>query len=211
MGMTAVCPKDGCDYNERSNSHRGGRLGTCPRDGTQLRAHTAGRAKGRYICAATGSIVTLGITGVQISEPMRITIENPDDTQRSLGPWERRWFGRAEGLVFGPGCVVDRELDPARPNPYRWMRATLEPAPDADPATWVVNEPLQYKKCAGCNSRVAVTGRSLMTEPWSPARAYYWTGRNNRSRRTVDTNPGPHPAGTVSCADCRPGGKKEED
>ena len=41
MGMRVHCPD--CEYSEVSDNHRGGRLGTCPHDGSQLQAPTAGR------------------------------------------------------------------------------------------------------------------------------------------------------------------------
>jgi hypothetical protein len=46
--MTVHCPAR--DYTERSDNHRGGRLGTCPNDGSRLQGPTTGRpspSKGR--------------------------------------------------------------------------------------------------------------------------------------------------------------------
>jgi hypothetical protein len=172
-----------------------------------MQAHTAGKAKGRYICPIARCIVTLGLTGVQLDEPMRVVIESysPEDRQglgadRELGPWERDYLANAGDRVFGPGCVVVGDL--VRDNPRKWTCVRLASAPDADPATWVVNERLSYRQCAACSSRVASTERTVMPEPWSPRRPYVW----RRGGRTVDTKPGPHPAGTVACRDCDPRG-----
>ncbi len=40
MGMNTVCP--GCGHSERSSNRRGAGIGSCPKCGTQMRAHTAG-------------------------------------------------------------------------------------------------------------------------------------------------------------------------
>ena len=220
MGMRAHCSKDGCDYSEPSDNHRGAGLGTCPRDGARLRAHTAGRAKGRYVCPISGSVVTLGLSStIQLDQPMRLQFqpgvawagldETPvtDPGQLPANSYVRELWGRAGGRVFGPGCVIGHDYAPARPGEYQYGRADvyLAPAPDADPGTWFVNEPATFRKCAACNKRVVADDTSLMTAEWTPEREWYWAGRNNRSRRAVDTNRGPHPAGTYACQRCREG------
>jgi hypothetical protein len=102
MGMTAQCA--GCGHTESSDNHRGGRLGTCPECGGQMRAHTAGKAKGRYTCPVSGSLVTLGLTGVQLDQPMRVALIAAGGRYhgRELGPWERSWLAAGEGKVYGP-------------------------------------------------------------------------------------------------------------
>ena len=202
MGMMALC-SGGCGYKAPSDSHRGGRLGNCPQCGAPMRGHTAGRAKGRYVCPISGSLVTLGLGGVQLARAMRIAVENPDDPQRNLGPWEWDYLARANGLVFGPGCVVTGDVDPGRPNPRGWTRTILVPVPDADPATWFVNERLVYKKCRGCGAQViANDDANLMATEWVPKRTRY-TGNGWTGTRPVDM--GPHKAGTYGCRACREG------
>ncbi len=223
--MTAVCPREGCGYSEQSDSRRGGTLGTCPKDGTQLRAWTAGRSKGRFMCPVIGRPVTLGLRyTVQLAEPMRLvfrpgwdTVDKEPDPARP--GWlrdvkgqrtepddrERELLANAAGHIFGPGCVLSSDFEPGY-EPWKDRAGLrLEPVPDADPATWFVNEPLKYKKCAACGHRTPVTGDSLMTEPWSPKRDTSWAGGHGRRSHLEDTNPGPHPAGTVACQRCREG------
>src|SRR5262249_56166929 len=105
MGMTVTCPD--CGHSERSSNQRGARIGPCPQCGTQMRAHTAGKAKGRYICPIRGGVFTHGLGGsVQLAEPMR--------------------------LAFVPGWDDDRyETDPDRPGWNR--RGTPPPAPPPRP------------------------------------------------------------------------------
>jgi hypothetical protein len=179
-----------------------------------MRAHTAGKARGRYICPIARCIVTLGLTGAQLTEPMRIVVETwpPEDRRglgpdRELSPWERSYLANAGDRVFGPGCVVGKDL--VKANPRRWTRVRLAPDPDSDPATWVVNEPLEYQKCAGCADQVPVIPDTVMPEPWQPRRRRYYPGRSGRRSRPADTNPGPHPAGTVACDQCDPRKRSE--
>jgi hypothetical protein len=207
MGMTAVC-SGGCGYSASSDSHRGGRLGTCPECGGQMRAHTAGKAQGRYRCPVTGWVFTLGLGGsIRLEEPMRLVFvpgweaggHEPDPArpgwtrqvhcQRTEpNRQEQEYLARVAGLVLGPGCAVsdDRFLLPG-PNDRWHSRAAvrLVPAPDADPATWFVNEKLQYRKCAACPARVVAGDETRMPEAWTPRRAHYW-----RRRENPPTNPG---------------------
>jgi hypothetical protein len=199
MGMTATCA--GCGHAESSDNRRGTQLGSCPECGGQMRAHTAGKAKGRYTCPVSGSLVTLGLTGVQLEEPMRIALisEGGKYHGRELGPWERDWLAATEGKVYGPGCVVTDRLDPVRESPFT-PRVTLAPAGSAgDPASWIVNVKLEYRKCAACPAKVVASDATRMTEPWAPRRAEY-----RRHRRYIPTSPGPHPAGSYACPDCDP-------
>jgi hypothetical protein len=99
----------------------------------------------------------------------------------------------------GPGCVVSGRLDPAGESPFT-PRVALVPAGQAgDPAAWIVNEKLVYRKCAACPSKVVASDDTRMSEPWTPRRAFYW-----KRRRNSPTSPGPHPAGTYACRDCAP-------
>lgn len=213
MGMTAVC-SGGCGYSARSDSHRGARLGNCPQCGKPMRAHTAGRAKGRYICPISGNVVTLGLSSVvQLDQPMRLAFHpgvappygRQIDDPSELGQYTRASWERAKDLVLGPGCVVGYAYQLPKPGEYGYGLADiyLTPAPDSDPATWFVNEPVKYKKCAACPSRVVVSDETRMPEPWSPRRSWYWV-RYGRRAETADTNPGPHPAGTFACGQCDP-------
>jgi hypothetical protein len=90
----------------------------------------------------------------------------------------------------------------------------LVAVPAADPATWFVNEPVTYKKCAACPKRVVASDQTCMDREWVPARESYWAGSGWGMRR-VEISPGPHAAGTYACPDCRPEGtgparRKEE-
>lgn len=193
MGMTATCPE--CGHAEASDNHRGGRIGACPECGAQMRAATAGKARGRYTCPVSGKLVTLGLGGVQLDTPMCLIATGPvDEFMRT----ELRYLERAEGKVFGPGCVVADSL-PLGGHGNPWNVA-LVPAPDADPATWTVNEQLQYKKCKGCGASIVASDSTRMDRDWTPKRAWY-----RRRGATRDTAPGPHPAGTYACKECRDG------
>lgn len=219
MGMNAICPS--CGHGERSDNHRGSRLGTCPQCGTPMRAHTAGRAKGRYICPVNGGVSTHGLGHtVQLTEPMRLEfVPGWDDDRREPDPdrpgWlrpvtyhrteptsrEQEQLDRAAGRVFGPGCVLSGGF--AQPEPgdrYHGKAGVfLLPARDADPAAWFVNEPVRYKKCAACPKRVVASDKTRIDHEWVPARENYWRGH-----RSVNVSRGPHPAGTYACPNCRP-------
>jgi hypothetical protein len=207
MGMTAKCA--GCGHEENSDNRRGGRLGRCPECGGQMRAHTAGKAKGRYHCPVTGWVVTLGMSySVQLEQPMRLIFipgwDNYSGERRHRAEpdrYELAYLERAGGLVLGPGCVVERDFAPPGPGDHHYGHAGvyLVPAPDAEPATWFVNEKLTYRKCAACPKKVVASEATCMPGPWTPRRASYW-GR----RQDVPTSPGPHPAGTYACRDCDP-------
>lgn len=227
MGMSAVCPKDGCGYSATSDNRRGGQLGICPRCSTPLRAHTAGKAKGRYLCPITGYVTTLGLrAATQLTEPMRLVFMpgwdhvgyEPDPDRpgwnRQIVGWraepsqrEQQDLDRAAGRVFGPGCVIGGDYLP-RPTHYRDRDGIdagvyLVTVPDADPAGWIVNTKLVYRKCAACPKKVPVTERTVMPEPWTPRRESYYAG-SGWSMRRVMIDPGPHSAGTVACHACDP-------
>jgi hypothetical protein len=190
-----------------------------------MRAHTAGQAKGRYICPIAGGVFTHGLGGsVQLTEPMRLVfVPGWDDDRYEPDPdrpgWNRRItyhrntprsseqdeLDRAGGRVFGPGCVASGGYQQPPPGDQWHGRAGvyLVPAPGADPATWFVNEPVTYKKCAACPKRVVASDKTRIDHEWAPARESYWAG-SGWSMRQVEINPGPHPAGTYACPDCRP-------
>jgi hypothetical protein len=223
MGMDAICPN--CGHAERSANHRGARLGNCPNCGTPMRAHTAGQAKGRYICPVNGGVIILGLRyTVQLTGPKRLEfVPGWDDNRREPDPdrpgWlrpvryhrteptgrEQEQLDRAAGRVFGPGCVLNGGFAPHEPGDRYHGKAGvfLLPAPDADPATWFVNEPVKYKKCAACPKRVVASDKTRIDREWAPARESYWQG-SGRGMRRVEIKPGPHPAGTYACPDCRP-------
>src|SRR5215831_5785370 len=216
MGMTVTCPD--CGHSERSSNRRGARIGPCPQCGTQMRAHTAGKAKGRYICPIRGGVFTHGLGGsVQLTQPMRLAfVPGWDDDRHEPDPdrpgWNRRItycrdtprsseqheLDRAAGRVFGPGCVVTGGYQQPPPDDPRHGHAGvyLLPATGADPATWFVNEPVTYKKCAACPRRVVASDKTRMDHEWAPV-------RDGFARRS-EIDQGPHPAGTYACADCRP-------
>jgi hypothetical protein len=224
MGMTAVCPS--CGHAEPSSNRRGARLGPCPRCGTPLRAHTAGKAKGRYMCPVAGGVFTHGLgRSVELAEPMRLVFQPGWDNDRSgedpeRPGWnqpvtyhrsepdaiEQEYLDRAGGRVFGPCCVISRDFTPPRPGDHSHGRAGvyLVPAADADPAAWFVNQPVTYKKCAACPAKVIASDENRMDRDWVPARQSYWRGSGWRLRR-VEIGQGPHPVGSYACRDCRPG------
>lgn len=223
MGMTAVC-SGGCGYTAPSDSHRGGRLGNCPQCGKPMQGHTAGKAKGRYVCPVTGWVFTLGLGySVQLEEPMRLVFvpgwdndrfeDDPDRpgsrrraTYQRTAPTDReqKYLDRAAGRVFGPGCALDHDwtMPPTGSQWHGQAGVYLVPAPGADPAAWFVNEKVTYRKCAACPNKVVVSDRSRITEPWTPRRDVYYSGR--RDRYGKPTNPGPHPAESFACRECDP-------
>jgi len=224
MGMTAVCPS--CGHAEPSSNRRGARLGSCPQCGTPMRAHTAGKAKGRYICPVAGGVFTHGLGGsIELTQPMRLVFQpgwdnnwyEPDPerplanrpvTYRRTEPdaSEQRYLDRAAGRVFGPGCVISRDFTPSPPSDPWYGKAGvyLVPAADADAATWFVNEPVTYKKCAACPAKVIASDENRMDRDWVPARQSYWRGSGWRLRR-IEISQGPHLAGSYACRGCRPG------
>jgi hypothetical protein len=129
-----------------------------------MRAHTAGRAKGRYICPINGGVVILGLGyTVQLTEPKRLEfVPGWDDDRREPDPdrpgwlrpvryhrteptgWEQEQLDGADGRVFGPGCVISHDYAPYGPGSAYHGKAGvfLLPASDADPAAWFVNQPL---------------------------------------------------------------------
>src|SRR5215470_3988849 len=215
MGMTVICPD--CGHSERSSNRRGARIGSCPKCGAQMRGHTAGKAQGRYICPIAGGVFTHGLgNSVELAEPMRLVFVPGDDDRYEPDPdrpgWNRRVtyhrdtprsseqddLDRAAGRVFGPACVVRGGFQQPAPGDQRHGRAGvyLVPAPDAGPATWFVNEPVTYKKCAACPKRVVASDKTRIGHEWVPARhSVMYPG---------EVDPGPHPAGTYACRDCRP-------
>jgi len=216
MGMTALC-SGGCGYSAPSDTHRGGRLGNCPECGTPMRGHTAGQAKGRYLCPITGYVFTFGMRNTcQLDEPMRLVFipgwdyalpGSGQDRYHRTEPamYEQKKLDRMAGRVLGPGCVISGDYRPREPGDMGYGKADicLVPAPDADPAMWFVNERLIYKKCRGCGAQVIANDDThLMTTEWVPKRERY-SHSGWRGTRPVDM--GPHKAGTYGCRACREG------
>ena len=190
-----------------------------------MRAHTTGKAKGRYICPIAGGVHTHGLgRTVQLTEPMRLVFAPGWDDDRyepdpdrpgwnravtyhrdTPGRYEQDKLDRAAGRVFGPGCVISAGYQPPPPGDRWHGRAGvyLVPAAGADPATWFVDSPVTYKKCSACPKRVIAGDKTRMEREWVPARESYWQGSGGRMRQ-VEISPGPHPAGTYACPDCRP-------
>jgi hypothetical protein len=190
-----------------------------------MRAHTAGKARGRYICPIVGGVFTHGLgRSVELAEPMRLVFQPGWDNDRSgedpeRPGWnqpvtyhrsepdaiEQEYLDRAGGRVFGPCCVISRDFTPPRPGDHSHGRAGvyLVPAADADPAAWFVNQPVTYKKCAACPAKVIASDETRMDREWVPARQSFWRGSGWRMRQ-VEISQGPHPAGSYACRDCRP-------
>jgi hypothetical protein len=140
-----------------------------------MRAHTAGKAKGRYICPIAGGVFTRGLGySVELAEPMRLVFQPGWDNNRyepdpDRPGWnrpvtyqraepdasEQGYLDRAAGRVFGPGCVISRGFSPPPADDGRHGRAGvyLVPAPEADPATWFVNQPVTYKSARPARPR----------------------------------------------------------
>jgi hypothetical protein len=217
--MGVKCPKERCGITGRGDNHRGARLGTCPRCGTPLQGWTAGRAWVRYRCPVINAPVTLGLGDtVHLARPRRVVFKpgrdvidresglaRPGRTREVIGQraepndwYEQRRLASAARRVFGPGCVLCSDFEP----PERWRdRAVLRliPVPDADPATYCVDERLACKQCADCTRRIPViAGLTVMAADWRPVQASCY----NR-HRLVLTNAGPHKPGTVACRHCR--------
>src|SRR5262249_781570 len=72
----------------------------------------------------------------------------------------------------------------------------LVPAPDADPATWLVNEPVTYKKCAACPKRVVASDKTRIDHQWVPARHTFLYPRQGEPRPRPP--PPPPPAATAA-------------
>jgi len=137
-------------------------------------AHTAGKARGRYTCPVTGSLVTLGQTGVQAGL-----------ARRRRGKGVRPPAASSANAWTGRGVPVHAALVPA--------------GLAGNPDSWVVNDKLTYRECAACPAKVVASDATRMPGPWTPRRAAYRKhGRNN------PVSPGPHPAASYACRDCDP-------
>lgn len=205
--MTGVCGQ--CGRSFRLASTRGSRIAgqRCPDCGGLLQGRHAGKQRVEYLCPLlapidrrrddrTAGIVTLGITGVMLTQPHRV------EYVPVAGEWESSAADakRLDGLILGTGCTVFQSAisqQPTRHRPYR-----LVPAPDADPLDWVVNEPLRRVKCAACGCGL-VEPVPRPAEPWIPQRIEFYRGHGRRSRRCVPKM-GPHPAAKPACLDCYP-------
>lgn len=219
--MNARCPNPDCESVE-SVINLGGRRGSrvadhhCPDCGTPLVGITAGVSKGRYLDPIGEHVVTLGLTGAALTEPM-ILVFQPGldgffDDRRRAEPtrYEREDLDRVAGKVLGPGCVVSSDYDPHRHDDaddgFRAAQAAraglrLVPAPaPVDPNAWLVNEVLAYRKCKACSASVIDTPDRHMPAPWLAAREYVPLGRHQRK----PVKQGPHPADSIACHDCEP-------
>lgn len=215
--MTGKCPQ--CGSVTAVRSRRGARISDhlCPDCGVPLQGVTAGRGRGRYQCPITGDIIVLGLRStVQLDKPYRLVFSPGTDWngqfRDSPDEREQRALDRVDGRVLGPGCVIDGHYRPDLPPDDSWEireagRARLKLVDVIDDAgdggNWIVNAPLKFRKCLGCGAAVIDTPENRMATPWVPRRESVWRGRG-RSQRSQPTNPGPHPAGTPACAECRP-------
>ncbi len=226
--MEAQCLTPGCGFTTTIRHTRGARVTDhkCPRCGDPLVATTAARSRGHYLCPIGGYIVTLGHTGMRLTEPSEVVwvpgwiptsvpayagaphprthLNTPDQATDFLLRHKVTYLEAAQGKVFGPGCVVGRDsLDtPGVLESTGMAGVCLRPAPDTDPTTWIVNTKLVYRRCAACGAPTAVLPDTLMPAPWKPARQFVLRGRGRLGRHREPVSAGPHPAGTVRCADC---------
>lgn len=221
--MTGKCPA--CGNNVVVRVRRGDRISNhlCPDCQVPLQGVIAGSSRGRYLCPITGDVVVLGLmSAVQLDKPYRLVFspgtdwngqfrDSPDDR-------EQRALNRINGRILGPGCVINSRYrpDPPTEDPEdvreagraRLLLTSVENVPgDRD---WIVNAPLTFRKCLGCGATVADTAENRLANQWVPRQESVWRGRG-RARRLKPTNPGPHPAGTPACTDCRPLSPGEKD
>lgn len=230
--MNGTCPD--CQRNVNVRVRRGDKISNhaCPDCETPLQGTTTGKSRGRYLCPITGSAYTLGQTAVELDGPYRLVFQPGPDLAYSLpgegdGRGGRRYAWRAEptgieqeyldragGLILGTGCVVSALFDPHQHEgkDTAWQEqqrdragVRLVPVVDpGDPAGWVVNEKLTYRKCAACGSRLPDLPENRIQHEWTPAHLHVWRGRGRRGRYQEEVNQGPHPAGSLACSRCLP-------
>lgn len=215
--MTGKCPA--CGNNVVVRVRRGDRISNhlCPECRVPLQGVTAGSSRGRYQCPITGDVVVLGLmSAVQLDKPYRLVFspgtdwngqfrDSPDDS-------EQRALNRVAGRILGPGCVISSRYRPEasagdsgeirEAGRARLQLISVAHAPGGD-RDWIINSPLTFRKCLGCGAPVADTAENRLANQWVPRQESVWRGRG-RARRLKPTNPGPHPAGTPACTDCRP-------
>lgn len=221
--MNGKCPT--CNDTINVPGRRGTKISDyrCPKCHEPLVGITAGRAKGRYLCPITGSVVTLGQTGVRLDAPHHLVfhagVEFPDSHlayhRTEPNDRERHALNRVADRILGTGCVVSHWYDPHRldtaPEGFRAGQAArarllLEPAdaPGPGDVEVLVNAPLTYRKCAACGATTPDLPNARPAQPWKPRRTQVWLGRGRHNRHLVDIAPGPYPAGSLACANCRP-------
>lgn len=218
--MNGRCP------NCQEVVHLGGGRGRRVSDHQCLKCHvplegiTTGRAKGEYLCPITGFVTTLGLTGVELDEPMVLVFRpgwdpilryrNADAVRTDPGRLELEQLARVAGRILGPGCVIADTFDPHQYDDadagFRQEQAdragvSLIPAPDpGDPSAWMVNEKITRRACKGCGARVIDEPDRHVPEPWTPRRTYVPKGRFQHK----PVQQGPHPADSVACRECDP-------
>jgi hypothetical protein len=205
------CPQ--CKDIHNVRVRRGDKISSheCPTCRVPLQGVAAGRGRGRYLCPIDAGIVTLGQTGVQLDRPMRLVWQAGEFGRHYLtepGQFDARRLERVAGGVMGPGCVVADHFAPDRGRPAGWDTQAglrlVDAEEPGDPANWVVNEPLVYRKCVACDGRAPdLPGRRVPTG-WTPRRTEVMRGRSRYNRSWVPVNQGPHPADTLACPDCDP-------
>ncbi len=209
--MTGHCPQ--CDENVPVRIRRGDKVSNhrCPTCSTPLTGVTAGRAKGRYLCPIDADVVTLGQTGVQLDRPMRLVWQPGQFGRHYLdepGQFDAERLERVAARVLGSGCVVSYYFAPNGDLPASWeTRAGLrlvDADNPGDPATWIVNQPLLYRKCAACGSRTPDLPEHHVPTEWTPRQTYVMRGRGRHNRQAVPIDPGPYPSGSLACTDWAP-------
>jgi len=192
------CPQ--CKDVRNVRVRRGDKISNyyCPTCRVPLQGVAAGRGRGRYLCPIDAGVVTLGRTGVELDRPMRLVWRLGEFGRHYLdepGQFDSERLERVAGRVLGPCCVVSQYFAPDRDLPASWdSRAGLYLVDADDPgdaATWIVNEPLVYRTCAACGSRIPdLPERHVLTE-WTPRQTSVWRGRGRYKRHTADIDPGP--------------------
>jgi hypothetical protein len=220
--MTGKCPECGVEYSVPSR--RGTKVGNykCPNCHVPLQGATAGVSRGRYQCPIAGYTITLGLTGVQLAEPMILEFQPGTALQHTPHAYhrtepdsdERRRLDRVAGRVLGPGAVVSIDYDPHRhddkDDAFRTeqLKAAglyLVPADNpGDPADWIVNGKLTYRACTACGNQTPDVPDARVPQEWRPRRTQIWRGSNRHTRRAEPINQGPHPTSSLACSDCDP-------
>ena len=215
--MNGRCPR--CERVIAVRVRKGDKISNykCRRCDVTLQGVTAGRQSGRYQDPISGCITTAGLTGIVLSEPMRLVFHAGLDWnghRNRPSPHEQEQLDRVAGRVLGVGCVVAADFDPHRFDEAdegfragQLARAGLRLVPvddPGDPASWIVNAKVVYRKCAACDARIPDLPETRVPAPWRPARDSKWVGHRHL-RRQVAVRQGPHPAGSLACSECDPG------
>ena len=218
-GVSALCLSCHATYTLRIS--RQDRVGnhrcTC---GSWLHFSRPGPNLGRYLCPVTLEPVTLGQTGIRLDRGYRLEfrpyLAAPGTPHEHLVTepyrYQREILDRLDGVIFGAGCVVDRDYDPDLYNHLPETKRTsyldgalrLAPAEPGQGATATVNPKLTHGSCAACGTRVLDLPSNHVATEWLPRR---WIPASKR-RPTPSSSSGGgderYPADSLACPQCAP-------